>query len=56
MLFMGVDTWTSENRTRLVWELQRSVTMSKNSWTFSDDNPAYSSAPNSAQNLSMIHL
>jgi hypothetical protein len=45
-----------ENRTRLVWGLQPSVTMLKDYRTFSDDNPANSSSPNSVQNLLMIHL
>jgi len=48
------DRW--ENRTRLVCGLQPSVIMLKNSRTFSDDNPANSSFPKSAQNLLMIHL
>jgi hypothetical protein len=48
------DRW--ENRTRLVWGLQPSVIMLKNSRTFSDDNPANSSFPKSAKNLLMIHL
>jgi hypothetical protein len=47
------DRW--ENRTRLVWGLQPSVTVLKNCKTFSDDNSVNCSPPKSAQNLLIIH-
>ncbi len=45
-----------ENRTRLVWGLQPTVTMLKKCKIFSGDSSVYCSPPKSTQNLLMIHL